>query len=108
MSENNTAVSIQKERLCARLAESLAGSFGDQSGEWRQNLKELARDLKSALSAEGLAETPRRSSFFELVRDIDRETHENPQGEAIAAYFTVLAFCETYLVDWYVVGAGTG
>jgi len=71
---------------------------------WRQELKALAVDIRDALSEEQLQETSRFAAFADRVREIERDTEGFAESEILAAYLTVLAFCETYALLWHVIG----
>jgi hypothetical protein len=101
---NPDPVRIQEPTLDQRIGAllELAGQFGDQ--DWRGSLKGLSRDLRDALLQDRQAEGSRRAIFFDLVRQIENETREVRDPELWEAYLTVSAFCEVYVLDWYVVG----
>lgn len=71
---------------------------------WRQELKALAVDIRDALGEEKLQETSRFAAFADQVREIERDTEGFAESEILAAYLTVLAFCETYALLWHVIG----
>ena len=87
-----------KERI-EKLIESKEGS-----GSWSDSLKSLASEIVNALSDEKLKETSRRASFFDAIKQIDKEFDGFENAGALHAFFTVQAFCEAFSLDWYVIG----
>jgi len=87
------------------LERELAPQASDRRS-WRQELKTLALDLRNALADEQPKETSRLAAFADRVREIERETEGFVESEILAAYLTVLAFCEIYGLVWHVLGTG--
>lgn len=94
---------IEEPSLPERIT-ALAQLADSQDVTWRQSLTELSDTIQDAMSAEELPETAKRSSFFDTVRLIARDTEDLPEAQASAAYLTVLAFCDAYAVEWSVIG----
>jgi len=94
---------IEEPILLDRIAAMLQTDAAD--GGWRQELKKLAADIREGLNSSELGETSRRAAFSDLIRGIARDVGDMDNGEVIVAYLSVLAFCEVFALDWYVVGA---
>lgn len=103
---NPDFIEITEPPLEDRLSAFVRELNGDDE-QWRANLKFLAQNIRTALSEDELAETPRGASFFEMLAEIERESRSIAEEEIFTAYLSTLAFCETCLVEWYVLGSGS-
>jgi hypothetical protein len=81
-----------------------AANQGSDRQSWRQELKSLARNIRDALSDKPLPETSRLAAFADRVHEIERETEGFVESEILAAYLTVVVFCESYGLLWHVIG----
>jgi hypothetical protein len=87
-------------RIATLIEESRAGNG------WGEELGALASDLRAVVESDDdlLAESSRRGLFADQVLEIERATERFQDREALAAFFTIVAFCEIYLVMWQVLG----
>jgi hypothetical protein len=105
---NPNPTSIAEETLSHRIRDVVASapSQPSEAGDWPRDLKELADVIQGSLSDEGLPDSARRASFFDMLTQIERDTEPLEEAQPSRAYFTVLAFCEAYSVAWSVLGEG--
>lgn len=72
---------------------------------WQQGLKELADNIKTSLSDEQGEPHSRVAAFFDLQRQWQTYARGLEEEPVLKAYLTVLAFVETFNVNWCVIGS---
>ena len=99
---NTEPEKIEELQLNDRIADLIGSELNAENQAWSDNLKGLSADIVASLSAENLKETSRRATFFEAVNEIESVKGDFDYFDAWKAFYKINAFCETFLVDWYV------
>lgn len=95
---------IEEPSLEERIRALLQAEATPADDPWRRNLDTAAAAIHDALSDERLPETARRAEYFNLLREVRRETEAFDEAPSLSAFLTIMLFCELFLVQWYVVG----
>lgn len=95
---------IEEPSLEDRIRTLLQTEAETAEDSWRRDLDAAAAGIHDALSDERLPETARRAEYFNLLRDLRRETEGIDEAPAVSSFLAIMLFCEVFLVQWYVLG----
>ncbi|MGH7442071.1 MAG: hypothetical protein ACREKE_05290 [bacterium] len=93
---------IEETPLQDRVQKIIVEQSTNDTGPWHKNLAILSSEILAALSEEDLEETSRLASFFSAVAEIKGVKGDFDYKDAWNSFYIVDAFCETFMLDWYV------